>query len=63
MEEPNTEAVKEIANADKETTNVTKAALESNDNVNFHESAGHQVKTLLKVTGTETSIGKVSTTD
>jgi len=61
MEQPNTEAVEEFAIADKEITNVTKAALESNDNVNLHESFCHQVKTQLKVTGTETSMGKTST--
>jgi hypothetical protein len=63
MEQPNTEAVNEIAIADKETTNVTRAALESNDNVNFYESASHQVKTKLKVTGTEKSMGKAFTRD
>jgi hypothetical protein len=56
MEQPNTEAVKEIGRApDEEPTNVTKAALESDDNVNIHEGAGHKVKTQLRVTSTYAS--------
>lgn len=63
MDQPNTEAVKEIVNSDKETTNVTKAALESNDNVNIHGGVGHKVKTQLKVTSRYPSTDKPSTRD
>lgn len=51
MEQPSTEAVNENVYIDKETTNTTKAALESKDCINVHESVGHKVKTQLKVTG------------
>ena len=51
MEQPSVELVSDVVNTEKETTNVTKGALESNDNISFHESVGHKVKTQLKVTG------------
>lgn len=56
MEQPSTESVNENVGTNKETINVTRAALESNECVKVHESVGHNVKTQLKVTG-----GQIST--
>jgi hypothetical protein len=56
MEQPSTESVDENVGTDKETTNVTRAALESDEYVKVHESVGHNVKTQLKVTGGQTSM-------
>ncbi len=51
MEPPRTQAIKQVGRGGEGTTHVTKAALESNDNVDVLETAGHQVKTRLRVTG------------
>ena len=55
MEQPSTESVNENVGTNKEKTNVTRAALESNEHVKVHECVGHNVKTQLKVTGGQTS--------
>jgi hypothetical protein len=51
MEQPSTESVSDVVTTDKETANVTKTALESDEHINVHESVGHKVITQLKVTG------------
>lgn len=60
MEQPRSESVDETAvDAEKKPQNETKAARESENNVHFHESDSHKVKTQLKVTSMYISAGQV----
>jgi hypothetical protein len=51
MDQPSARIVGDNIITDKEATNVTEAALESDKHINVHQRVGHKVTTQLKVTG------------